>query len=79
MTLGDHEYVAITVTNFDANPVTMQNWLKRACREMFSDDKHLRFRFRGSRASGTLYVQLLDGKSLGKGYKKGKELVSFQD
>lgn len=79
MTIGDHEYVAIPVTNFDANPQTMQNWLTRACREMFVGDKHLRFRFRGSRAKGTLYIQLIDGKSPGKGYKKGMTLVSFQD
>jgi len=82
MTIGDHEYVAIPVTNFDANPQTMQNWLKRACRQMFVGDKHLRFRFRGSRAKGTLYIQLIDGASPyvdGKGHRKGQNLVSFQD
>jgi hypothetical protein len=46
---------------------------------MFHDGKHLRFRFRGSRANGTLFIQLIDGKSPGKGYKKETSLVSFQD
>jgi hypothetical protein len=75
MTIGEHEYVGIGVTNFDANPATMQNWLKRACSEMYPQgDMHLRFRYRGTRANGMLYVQLIRGASQGKGYRKGMTL-----
>ena len=83
MTIGDHEYVSITVTNFDAPPQTMQHWLKRACREMFHDGKHLSFKYRGTRKNGTMFFQLVDGPSPRHWRKESKrnlvDMVSFQD
>ena len=62
----------ITVTNFDANPTTMKSWLNRACKEMFpSGNRHLSFRFRGSRRNGKLYVSMLYGMAS----RKGKEVT----
>ena len=62
----------ITVTNFDANPTTMKSWLNRACKEMFpSGNRHLSFRFRGSRRNGKLYVSMLYGMSP----RKGKDIT----
>ena len=62
----------ITVTNFDANPTTMKSWLNRACKEMFpSGNRHLSFRFRGSRRNGKLYVSMLYGTAS----RKGKEVT----
>jgi hypothetical protein len=64
--------LAISVTNFDANPTTMKRWLVRACADMFqTGNRHLYFQFRGSRRNGVLYVQMVYG------YKprKGKEMT----
>ena len=67
--------LAITVTNFDANPATMKHWLNKACADMFSagihPNRHLSFQFRGTRRMGTLYVQMVYGSKP----RKGKEIT----
>ena len=64
--------LAITVTNFDANPSTMKHWLNKACYEMFkTGNRHLAFSFRGSRRMGTLYVQMVYGRKPVAGRKGG--------
>ena len=65
--------LAITVTNFDANPATMKHWLNKACYEMFkTGNRHLSFSYRGTRRMGTLYVQMVFGSKPIAG-RKGKE------
>ena len=60
--------LAITVTNFDANPTTMKHWLNKACADLFkTGNRHLSFQFRGTRRMGTLYVQMIYGRKPGKG------------
>ena len=61
----------INITNFDANPATMKHWLNRACSAMFpSGNRHLTFKYRGSRRKGTLFVKVLHGRKPTVG-KKG--------
>ena len=56
-------------TNFDANPQTMRHWINRACSAMFpSNNRHIAYKYRGTRRSGSLYIQVVFGKkpSVGK-------------
>ena len=70
---GANEEIAITVTNFDANPTTMKHWLTRGVQSLFpSGNRHLTFRYVGTRKNGTLYVNVLYGK---KPTRKGKEMT----
>mgnify|MGYP003135650086 FL=1 len=70
--LESNHRLAITVTNFDANPSTMKHWLNKACYEMFkTGNRHLAFSFRGSRRMGTLYVQMVYGRKPVAGRKGG--------
>ena len=68
--LDPHHRLAITVTNFDANPATMKHWLNKACYQLFtSGNRHLSFTFRGSRRNGILYVQMVYGRKPVRGRK----------
>ena len=65
----------LSVTNFDANPATMKSWLNRACQEMFPNgNRHLSFKFRGSRRQGKLYVSMLYGNAPRKGKGLGRKV-----
>ena len=69
-----NEEIAIAVTNFDAHPTTMKNWLNRGVQSLFpSGNRHLSFRYKGKRNNGTLYVEVLFGK---KPTRKGKEITN---
>jgi len=53
----------IKVTNFDANPTTMKHWINKGCSALFpSNNRHISFKFRGTRRSGSLYLELIYGK-----------------
>ena len=68
-----NEEIAIAVTNFDAHPTTMKNWLNRGVQSLFpSGNRHLSFRYVGKRNNGTLFVEVLFGK---KPTRKGKEMT----
>ena len=63
-----NEEIAIAVTNFDAHPSTMKNWLNRGVQSRFpSGNRHLSFRYKGTRKNGTLYVEVLFGRKPSKG------------
>ena len=65
---NSNEEIAIAVTNFDAHPSTMKNWLNRGVKSLFpSGNRHLSFRYKGTRRNGTLYVEVLFGKPPRKG------------
>ena len=73
--LESHHRLAITVTNFDANPATMKHWLNKACYEMFkTGNRHLAFSFRGSRRNGVLYVQMVYGMKPRKGKRVAQQV-----
>ena len=69
---NSNEEIAIAVTNFDAHPTTMRNWLNRGIKSMFpSGNRYLSFRYVGKRNNGTLFVEVLFGKKP----RKGKEMT----